>query len=340
MHLPRRFVFTGLMISVLTAGLFRTTILQAQPQGIQGPILGFIPDTDGISIRPILGIPGASSLGDRLQLDVDIRRAVLSPKQDYALAVRAEDGQVIIVDLADGVPVVRPIDVGHPGADLIAVSPTGSAAAIYRHESKAVQVIGSLPHTPTLIHEFDASHVPGRAASLALSDDGTIALVKFADADDRGWWLLDSSGASRRMVLDRPSAAAFLPNRQDAIVIDDATRTAFLVLDVGRTATPIPLISVPDGIESFSSVSAAEDGGRVFLADIQSGQIAIVDIDSRAVMLTSCQCQPTGLYPLHGASIFRLGESSSEPVMVLDASSGEPRIMVIPPAASAVALPR
>jgi hypothetical protein len=341
MHLSQGFVLTGLTIGVLIAASSGVpAILQAQSSGISGPILGFIPDGAGTSIRPILGIPGASILGNRLPLDVDIRGAVLSPKQDYAIAARGEDAQVIMIDLADSATVVRPLPISHPGADLIAVSPTGSAAAVYCHESKTVHVIGRLPQAPELISEFDASSIDGQAMSLAVNDDGTIALVKFVDATGPGLWVLASSGGPWRVSLDRPSAAAFFPNRRDAIVTDDATRSVFLILDVDRAAIRVPLIYADENVTGFSSISASEDGRRVFLADAGSGQITIVDVETRTTVQASCQCRLAGLHRLNGTAIFRLSEPSLEPVMVLDASSDPPRIVVIPPDVSVAAQPR
>jgi len=94
-----------------------------------------------------------------------------------------------------------------------------------------------------------------------------------------------------RTELERPSAAAFFPNSHDAIVTDDATRSAFLTMDVVHAATLVPLFFAP--AESFSSVSVAEDSGRVFLADGRSGVITTVDVKTGISLPVSCQCRPT-----------------------------------------------
>src|SRR5690349_5241118 len=86
---------------LLCAGLAAGT-LPAQSLTLSGPTLGFTADDGGTTIRPILGIPGASILADRMQLASDIRGATVSPKHDYALAARAQDAQVVIIDLTSG----------------------------------------------------------------------------------------------------------------------------------------------------------------------------------------------------------------------------------------------
>ncbi len=257
----------------------------------------------------------------------------------------------MIIDFTSDALTLNPVEGTYSAASIFAVSPTGSAAAAYYGVSKTVQVIGGLPHSPHLIQQFDASRIPGRGISIAISDDGSIALGIFAEAGKAALWTMDGSGAPRSVSSDQPSGVAFFPNQHNAIVTDDATQSAFVVMDVGNAATEMPLISA-DGGNSFSSVSASEDGQKVFLADANSGTITIVDMQTRTPTSLACQCQPTGFYQLKGTSVFQLTEPSSgqseapgsrlampsthkqslEPTMVLDAGSGVPRIVVIPPA--------
>src|SRR5712692_8145017 len=56
------------------------------PPRVKGPVLGYVWDQGSSGLRPILGIPGSSTLGPLLDLGVSIRLAEISPAQDYALA--------------------------------------------------------------------------------------------------------------------------------------------------------------------------------------------------------------------------------------------------------------
>jgi hypothetical protein len=212
------------------------------------------------------------------------------------------------------------------GPDVIAISPSGESAGLYDSDSRIVQTFRGLPHSPEIIGEFDTSRIPGRATALAVSDDGAIALTKFVDEGWSQFWVMDSSGVSWPILGDNLSAAAFLPNSRNAVVTESAMASAFLLVD-GRAR---PLISA-HGVEPFSSVSTSEDGRQVFLASVRSGVVAIVDIETGRLTLMSCHCEPTGLHPLKGYSIFRLNDPSREPVKVLDAGQIQPRIVVIPP---------
>jgi hypothetical protein len=308
---------------------------QAQSATINGPMLGFTPDAAGAAIEPILGIPGASLLTNPVALGMDIRGAVVSPKQDYALAARAEDGQPVFIDLAGGTP-ITPIPGNHNRADIIAVSPTGSAAAIYDSGSSSLEIVGNLPKDPHIIHELNAAPISGRVSSVVLSDDGSVALVTFKESDRTSLWMMDSSGAVQRLPVDQAAGAAFFVNRNDAIFGDDANHAVFIITDAGRTAAPLPLVSDLEGMGSFSSIAASDDGSRVFLTDTNAGNVAIVDIETRTAALLSCGCQTTGLYRLKGNSVFRLNNASDQPMMVLDASGNEPRIVIVPPNTSAL----
>ena len=302
---------------------------QAQTPSINGPLVGFLPDEAGASIFPIIGIPGASLLTTPIQLNAAIRRAVIAPRQDYALAISNSDASVVVVDLA-GTSVLR-IDGVQTAPALLAISPGGAAAGVYNDSSQTVQVVQGLPSAPAVAYSLDASQIVGRAAALSISDDGAVVLIKTTTDQGSGLWVINSSGAVSRLPIAQPSAAAFFANKEDAIVSDDATQSAFIVMDAGRAATQVPLVSAIDGMTGFSSIAASDDGGKVFLQDGSSGKVAIVDVQTRTWNVMGCGCQATGLMRLKGNSVFRFANASTQPVMVLDASGIEPRIVVVPP---------
>src|SRR5215475_4643389 len=121
MRILQRFLFVSL--AVLAA-----THVHAQSSTINGPLLGFTAALGGTAIEPIMGVPGASTLASPLALDAGISGTVIAPSQDYAIAFRAADSQVVVVDLISA----QMTPVAGVTSDLILVtSPSGSAAAIY-----------------------------------------------------------------------------------------------------------------------------------------------------------------------------------------------------------------
>jgi hypothetical protein len=326
MRLLQRFLIISL--AVLTAA-----DVHAQSTTISGPSLGFTAAIGGTAIEPILGIPGASTLGNPLPLDAGIYGTVIAPSQDYALAFRAADSQVVVIDLVSG----QVTPAATVTSDLIMVtSPAGNTAAVYDAGTHSIQIIRQPRQSPQVAQQFDASSIPGRAMSIAVSDDGSVVLARFNDSGTAGLWMMNSSGAVQRLPVDQASATAFFANRNDAIVGFAATQSAAIIMNAGQTATQVPLVSTIDGIAGFSSIAASDDGGRVFLGDTTSGNIAVVDVQTGQSVVVPCGCQPTGFYHLKGNSIYGLNAPSQEPIRVLDASSAVPRIVLIPPNISVV----
>ena len=72
------------------------------------PVSGFVFDRSARELRPILGIPGASLLGDGLDVGGELTAAYVAPGQNWALATTAE-GPVFLL-LARGAVSRIPVD--------------------------------------------------------------------------------------------------------------------------------------------------------------------------------------------------------------------------------------
>jgi len=328
--------FQGVVCIGLIAVVGAAANAQAQSSSIGGPVLGFTPSGGGAAISPIIGVPGASILTDPLVVDGTIQGAIVAPKQNYAVAIRVDDAQTVVIDL--GSSLVTAVGAVSPDAFLVGVSPRGTAAAVYDGGTGLVRVIGGqLPQAPQVLRELDASGVVGQAATLAVSDDGAVVLVRAVDSDGAaGLWLVGEAGA-RRLQVDQPSGVGFFAGRHDVVVGDDATVSALIILDVGGTETEVPLVSGVDGMAGFSSVASSGDGKRVFLADGKSGNVAVMDVETGQLVVVGCGCQVTGFSRLRGSEVFRLNDASKDAISVLDASGVEPRIVMVPPNVAAVA---
>ena len=314
-------VLVGVTLGLLVG--LATTHSHAQTSSITGPILGFVPETSSSSVRPILGIPDASLLGEPLGFGSEVRMVAISPKQDFGVAVRKEDAQFVLIPFRENLEMI-PIFGTATEDSLIAISPTGSAVAQLDSDSRRVRFM-------TGSTEFDVSMVPGRITQLGISDDAAVALLKSTAEDGDSLWVVDASNAPRQIALDRPGAFAFFPKRRDVAAIEESNKSVVVIRNVDADATRIPLFSANETIATLSSVAALDDARQVVVADGNIGIVAVVDVETGMASYTSCSCRPTGLFRLKGTSIFRLEDPSQEPIWILDASS-EPRTIVIPPA--------
>jgi hypothetical protein len=327
-----------LIWSVLVIVSFGIAAFGQDQSTINGPLLGFVEDPDGASIQPIRGVLGASVVGRPLVLDSGIRNAVISPKQDYALATRSESGKLVLIRL--GSDPVRLDSLGgvHAGANRIAISPSGTAAAVFGQD-RTVQSIRRLPDTPELVFEFDASDIPGHLQGMAVADDGTLAVLNFMTPGDAALWVVSANGSRWVLPAQRPSAASFLTNRHDVLIADDAAQEVFLLSNIDQEAARLSVASFGDGFHAFSGVAASEDGLHVFISSTKSDTVTLVDLEQGLSAAIPCQCQATGFRALKGASVFRLSDLTDGPITILDASSAEPRIIVLPVAPAATSLP-
>src|SRR5262249_18120654 len=155
-------------------------------------------DSSGTAILPIIGIPGAALLASRLEFGADIHNAVISPKQDYALAVRSDDGSIVIATLRTDPPTLISVAGTRSNPSVLAISPAGGSAAVYDSVSGSLQIVGHLPESPEVMQEFDLSGMPGTASAVALSDDGAVAVVSFTVDDGRNdLWVIAATGSWR-----------------------------------------------------------------------------------------------------------------------------------------------
>ena len=254
MRILRLGMGTGLLIAL-------SSLSWAAQSGstINGPSLGFVTNEDGTAIWPLLGILGASVPGPALVLPESIVHAAISPQQDYALALAGERAEPVIVHLDASNPGVVPLAGGRPNASLIAISPTGAAAALYQRESKFLQLVSGLPANPQIAYQFDASSLGGNIRDIAVSDDAKLALVTVGD-ESRRFWVIDAKGSVSPVTAAQPSRMAFIAKRPDALIADDASHEVFVLQGLDLNPVRLPGIVLREDARPISAVTASSDG--------------------------------------------------------------------------------
>src|SRR5688572_25762997 len=149
---------------------------------IRGPRLGYVFDQSQGILRPILGVPGASRLGDPLNLEVSLTLAEISPKQDYGLGITQGEGKLVLVTFGEGdqASSVQAIESLGPGASHITLSGEGRSAAVLFPESQSLRILSGLPEKPELAGEVDLRLV-GFPEAVALDDDGKLVILSVSE---------------------------------------------------------------------------------------------------------------------------------------------------------------
>lgn len=280
----------------------------------RGPLMGWLFDSSARQLRPVWGVPGASLLGGPLEGPA-LAGAGVSPRGDYALVTDAE-GSAAILRLPGGE--LAPLAVGTPS--LVALSPSGTAAALYSAEGGSLQVVTGLPGAPAVgAMPYDAGTAP---TVLAVSDDGEAVLAVCGET-----LLLVGREGARSLAV--PGAAAALNFRAGTHDVAVATAGGEIWLIEAPDGEPrYRRIAGPEhGIEAPRAVAFSRDGTRVYVAGAAGA--AVVDPGRGLVTAIPCSCEPAGLSPLDGDSLFLL--TAAGPVVLLDASGAEPRTWLVPP---------
>ncbi len=305
----------------IIAGIsFLPFILAGQSSSISGPSLGLVFDSAEFALRPILGIPGAATLGDPLALEFKLSRAAVSPAKGYALAVREDDSGVVLIR-AGGEASALPSAETSP--DAIAFNRAGTIAALYFSASSRVQIFEGLPDSPKLLRDADVSELSGSLASLAVSADGSSLLA----AVDAVAYLIPAAGSARRLGSFRNiSALRCVEDSADVLIADAEANSIYLVQSA--TGEMTLLASERDGIAGPADL--AVDGRRILVANKASGAITILDRDGAPPSSVQCACNPNTLSRMAGSSVFRLTDASGAPIWMIDAGKTDTPVLAIP----------
>ena len=290
--------------------------LAAESQ-IEGPKLGYMYDRQAAVVRPILGIPGSALFGEPLA--TELREAVVSPSQDFAIGVFGDDSAVGILNFAG--EKLRLLKGAKPAPTRIVISPNGTSAAIV--SGTHVQVFSGLPDNATADAEFDLA---AQAAALAVSDDGGLVLAAIVESDAAALYSYSKSGAAHRILTaGKIRSIEFFNRSHDAVFADELENKIVLLRD-GADATLVGSINAP------IAVAASLDNRKIFVASSASQTIISLSLDDGTSVSTACGCEPVTLARLQGGAAFRITDRSDGPAWIFDTGGAEPRVLFIPQA--------
>jgi hypothetical protein len=356
------------MQSALLAGaLLLPRVCSAQGQSgqsgfaLNGPSLGLMFDSGSAVIRPILGIPGAATLGMPLDAGFAVGQAVVAPGGDFALAVAKADFHLAVVRASGGVVQnLAPVMGGAP--DVIEFSPRGRSAVLYYRASGRLLVLAGLRDQTPRTALANTSSLRAAASHLAVSEDGTSLLLSVPEGDAAALYVLPVSFPAEPSAApngDSPAATASARNLQaaasagsgfatrvgsfqsvsglrfaasgsDALVADGAASAAYLIQDPSGSAHITMLGSARDGLSQPLAIEAM-DAGPVLVANAGTGRLTMLYRDGTPAVSIACGCAPVVLQRLAGNAVYRLTEPSKGPMWLLDAGGHELRIVAVPP---------
>jgi len=261
------------------------------------------------------GLPAAGAIGAALDAGRDFALTAIAPSQNFALVTAADTGELMVYKPAFGLLTVSG---AATSPDALAISPTGSSAALWFPLTGKLQIVAGLPDSPS-VRTIDAAFLNASPLSVAVSDDGQWAA---------GLWPAGVYAfGPNSVVIPLPTdpgvvALAFFHNNHD-LALATASR-ATTIADVGG-ATQMSVLYDYSALSLSPRAIAASFDNRVAVVADRDG--TLVNLASATVV--NCGCQPTGLYALGGA-LFRLNAPGRHELKLFDAAQGA--VLIVPPA--------
>jgi hypothetical protein len=218
-----------------------------------------------------------------------------------------------------------------PPISRIALSPSGSSAALLSESASKIYAFSNLSQSPTLTGTFDTTAL-GQPTTFAINDDGNAVILGTSDGDVGALYLIKLGQPAALITwCHHPSAVMFLHKSGWAIVADDAENQIYLVNDSQIAGT----FGTESGIAGPVAVASSNDNRKVFVGNAQTGSVVTIGYDGSVSEPLYCKCALTGLSPTNTDSVFRLTDfSNGAPVLLFDANASKPRIVFAPLATS------
>lgn len=304
---------------------------QTKTASVAPPVLGYVVDS-AHQVRPVIGVVGAASVGNSIDLGFDVTQAAVPPNHDYILATADGSNWPILLQVSGGALTPQWFAFAQsntdPAAfiDRVALSPTGSAAALFSSAQGRIYVFTNLSRAAVAYGLIDVSGL-GAVTAVGVSDDGKKVAIGVSDGQHGALYVsINGRPPFPAATLSHPVAIAFLRKSSNAVVADDQQNTVYIVL--GEHAFPIA--SASNGVATPVAVAASNDNQRIFVANSQTGSVMTISLGGNAADPVYCNCNLTGLYPTNTDSVFRLTDFSGSPVLLFDASRAAPRITFVP----------
>jgi hypothetical protein len=279
---------------------------------VEGPVTGWVWDARPAALRPILGIPGASVLGDPMDTGI-VFSAAVSDQRRYAIGISSEDGQAYLLRLR-GEPQTALLKGVPAGASRVVLSPGGDTAVFAYASSGKLAVVTGLPDEPSETREIDLSGTP---SALAVNDHANYIAAAF----ENSLLIIDRDGNRWNPGLDgAPHSLTFLDGSNDLLIAGDSGVS--LLRDV-RNPEQTLLTGQPS-----RAVAATRDGAWIVLFT-SGGKLRTINMATHGSREVPVPVEPSSLLRL-SHSVFRINDSGNGPLWLLDLEGAEPRTVFVP----------
>jgi len=293
---------------------------------VAAPPSGFLFDSVSGAIRTISGTPGAAFFSGPLDPG-SVADALISPQQDYFLALKGDRRQVVLGrSLLQSAVIPGVAD----APDSWVLSPKGTAAALSYNGSNTILILTGLPLSPVIMAEYDSSQFAGSVRLLALSEDAARLLAVISTEGGASLTMLGDGGTETPLGEAGAAVSAQFLGSREAAVADPLRNEVFLIRESAGGTSRILIASEADGIAAPAAIAGSADGRRVWVANTGSQSVISIDLESHLLHSLACSLSPNALARMGPGAYFRLTDFTQSSILVLDDSKPQPRILLIP----------
>jgi len=298
---------------------------------MQTPVLGFVSSAGTGELRSLVGIPGASALGEPLAVPTGVLSVYFAPGQSYAL-LAPKTGNSLGLMTFQGVDeqAVVPVCGAIRQPDIVAFSPGASTAALYSKTEGRLQVVTGLPDSPQLARVIPGSDLPDEVRFLAIADDG-VTLVE--GTVQSAVYLLPQVGSPRLLYTAGDlQGMALAPRSSDLVAFDRARSTVFLLQNVDGASSYLLLADGLTGLDGNVLFETSRAGAVV--ASTNSNTLWKISLQSLEVESIHLPGMPQTLQPLRISGDYLLFYRIGFPAWILDSNGARGSISFVPAGAA------
>lgn len=319
-------------VLVLAAFACTTGHLAAQPAP-QGVITGYTIDSRQGAVRPVLGIPGSTRLGDPLPVPEKVNVGVFGPGQGLVVSTVGPGNVYLLQNLAGtaaGVnagqgaatgPSITPLATLIPRVTDLYLNPSATVALLYSAASRRFEWVTNLDTTPVPGPPIPANLLAGAVFTASIASGSSCALV--ATTLDGGSQIhkLCSDG-SIAMVAQLPGAQitslTWFREDQDALAVDQAGKQILWLQNLSQGPSVAVLAGPSSGLSEPSAVLALDDS-TVAVADSGSSSLLVFNTANAGALQTFVLPEvPTRLVALSQPGVLACTQTGSRPLLLVD----------------------
>lgn len=301
-----------------------TWVAAGQTASLRGPVSGLIYDVPSRSIRPVVGFPGSSYLGQPALRDVET--AFIAPDGESALVV--ENGQVVLIrGLRNGNSTRFPVSELNGQVDHVAWASSSGSLVAYCSSMRRLLRLDVRTSPPMSGLSSDLSYVQGDVTGVVTNDDASLTMIGFRHPTHGGLYAVSEGVPPVQLSATKDPGAAIFGDSANVLYAIDRDARQILRFPNGVYGGWEALSFSGEGEPMADPVGLAlsKDGQRLYVAGGVDRMIREYDLRSRELRLEiRLDVIPQGLSPLAGtSSVFALGprRSREQPMWLLDTRS-------------------